>query len=260
MQADVGRCCRFKVMLQGAGAFLLLLFLVTSASCVSAQGTRPSASASGGDSVSGLEKCIGPTFDDQGVISIASRCTVPVEITWFYGVGNQGTASLSPHDSVSTDVSASQIPRLGVLRFFACPSTHPIFRDSKGEYLNAPSTEYHCDLDNAKIATSNAPRTFTYDLLTSGDCVLERGALTFDAKGNGQWRAKIHTNHTTNRDIWHVSFTALDSNGRPLFPVSLGDSPAMFGSPSPTIPWAVMFTFDAAKFRLLDHVTVQTSC
>jgi hypothetical protein len=103
-------------------------------------------------------------------------------------------------------------------------------------------------------------KSFSYDLLTAGDCVLERGRLTLNPDGSGQWTAYIHTNHTTNRDIWHVSFNVVDSSGRQLFPQFLGDSPGMYGSPSPTIPWVVNFQFNASQFRLIDHVTIQTSC
>jgi hypothetical protein len=107
---------------------------------------------------------------------------------------------------------------------------------------------------------SGAARSFSYNLLTSGDCVLERGHLTLNADGTGQWTAYIHTNHTTNRDIWHVSFNVVDSSGRQLFPLFLGDSPNMYGSPSPTIPWSVQFQFNASQFRNISQVRISTSC
>lgn len=115
-------------------------------------------------------------------------------------------------------------------------------------------------------APHNAPqaqgpeKSFSYDLLTAGDCVLERGELTFSASGQGSWRATIHTNHTTNRDIWHVSFNVLDAQGRQVMPVFLGDSPNMYGSPSPRIPWAVNFNFNPGQFAAINRVTVRTSC
>jgi hypothetical protein len=90
-----------------------------------------------------------------------------------------------------------------------------------------------------------------FDLLTSGDCVLQQGQLILNPGGSGEWEAYIHTNHTTNRDIWHMNFVALDAGGNQLFSISVGDSPNMYGSPSPTIPWAVDFQFPA---RLLPKV------
>jgi len=212
-------------------------------------------------SVPGLEnKCVDSDSDDQGLLFIVNHCSVPVEIMWFFGQGNQSVATLPAGNKISTGTTGADIPRLGVLRYFACPSTHPVISDSGGRYLTAPTDEYHCEFDTARISNSTAPRAFSYDVLTSGDCVLQKGLLTFNAKGEGKWRASIHTNHTTNRDIWHISFEVEESNGRSLFPVPLGDSPAMYGSPSPTIPWAVDFNFDPAKFKFIDHVTVRTSC
>jgi len=213
-----------------------------------------------GQPVAGMDRCVMASFDNAGMISVQSRCEVPVEVMWFFGSGHEGTGSLTPGKEVSTGVNAVSIPELGVLHLFACPSSRPIFHDDSGEYLSAPVTSYHCDEDNTRVSNSMAPRLFTYDVLTSGDCVLQSGALTLNANGDGHWRARIHTNHTTNRDIWHVSLVVVDSNGRPLFSVPLGDSPAMYGSPSPTIPWAIDFSFEVAKFKLVDHVKVRTSC
>ena len=105
-----------------------------------------------------------------------------------------------------------------------------------------------------------SPKTFNYDVLTAGDCVLEQGTLSFSPTGEGRWRATIHTNHTTNRDIWHMSFNVLDSAGHQVFPVFIGDSPAMFGSPSPLIPWAVDFNFNANQFRGIYRITIRSSC
>lgn len=103
-------------------------------------------------------------------------------------------------------------------------------------------------------------RGFNYNLLTAGDCVLERGHLTLNPDGTGQWTAYIHTNHTTNRDIWHISFSVIDSNGRQIFPIFLGDSPYMYGSPSPTIPWSIQFQFNTSLFRSIAQVRISTSC
>lgn len=220
-----------------------------------------SESASSAHSVNGLQNmCVQSDSDDTGTLFIVNKCAVAVETMWFFGGGNQGFASLAAGERASTGVTGAEIRNLGVLSYFACPATHPVISDANGQFVSAPVREYHCEIDTAKSTDSKLPKSFPYDVLTSGDCVLEKGELTFNANGQGQWRAKIHTNHTTNRDIWHMSFNVVESTGRPLFPVFVGDSPAMYGSPSPTIPWAVNFQFDPAKFRLISHVTMRQSC
>jgi len=232
----------------------LLLLLMTAVATAGPAAQQPALS------VPGMDKCVSSDSDDTGLISLSNRCTVPVEITWFYGNGNQGYATLAPGATASTGTTGADIPRLGVLRYFACPSTHPVIADPNSQFVTTPVPDYRCEIDMAQSSNSTSPKTFPYDVLTSGDCVLERGTLTFNANGEGKWRSQIHTNHTTNRDIWHVSFNVVESTGRPLFPVFLGDSPAMYGSPSPTIPWAVIFKFDPAKFRFISHISVRTSC
>jgi Family of unknown function (DUF6294) len=100
-----------------------------------------------------------------------------------------------------------------------------------------------------------------FDLLTSGDCVLQRGQITLSPDGSGQWEAWIHTNHTTNRDIWHMNFVALDSSGNQLFWINIGDSPDMYGSPSPTIPWATDFQFPSRMFPRIATIRIaRNSC
>jgi len=242
---------------KGTGLLLALLLLLGQTPHISAQDAPASAPAGG--SVEPL-KCIGTAYGDQGDLSITSHCTEPVEAMWFFGNGHQGSASLAPGETAPTGVNVSQISELGPLRFFSCPATHPVFRDSSGGILSAPAQDYHCDAMQPHHWPPNAPRTFTYEVLTSGDCVLEHGALTFKPTGEGQWTAKIHTNRTMNRDIWHVSFNVVDAKGQPLFPVSLGDSPAMYGSPSPVIPWGIVFQFNTSQFKSIDHVIVHTSC
>jgi len=214
-----------------------------------------------GSSTPGVKNCLGPDFDDTDMVYIKNVCQQPLAATWFFGTGHQGSAMLAAGDRISTGVTSDQIPQLGSLRFFACPQSSPVFRDSGGAHLTGPNPDFHCSPRDPHHWDAHSPRTFKYDVLTSGDCVMQEGSLSFDSTGHGKWVAKIHTNHTTNRDIWHLDFNVLDANGQSLFPVGIGDSPAMYGSPSPTIPWAIEFQFDPSKFTLIDDVDMsRNSC
>jgi hypothetical protein len=233
---------------------LLALFLTIAPFHLGTSAEAPQAA----NTVPAVKDCVGPSFNGDA-ISIQNICPQTVEATWFFGTGHQGFATLAPKARVPTGVNAGEIPELGALRFFACPTDHPAFLTPDGGFLTEPVPTHICGTAHANF-TGTTPRTFKYDVLTSGDCVLEKGSLTFTSSGQGKWEARIHTNHTTNRDIWHVNFTVLDGAGHQLFPVSPGDSPNMYGSPSPVIPWAIQFNFDAAHFADIQNVQIATSC
>jgi hypothetical protein len=113
---------------------------------------------------------------------------------------------------------------------------------------------------NPEASGQGQPKTLNFGTMTAGDCVLENGRLTFFPDGNGRWEANIHTNHTTNRDIWHIWFSINGSGNQRLFTVMPGDSPGMYGSPSPTIPWVAGFKFNASQYGAIAKAEVHNRC
>jgi|GEM_PF-6826481 hypothetical protein len=71
---------------------------------------------------------------------------------------------------------------------------------------------------NAHFKSQIPSKTFNFNQMTAGDCVLADGStVTIWADGNIEFSGTVWTNHTHSGDQWHHIITFLDSRGLTLF-------------------------------------------
>ena len=100
---------------------------------------------------------------------------------------------------------------------------------------------------------------FTFQDMHSGDCLQEKGLLSFRENGQVDWDAVVSTSHTVFGDVWHARFNFLDADGVAIGNTMSHDSPTM-GVPGNRQHWTFTDHVDSSILHKIAQVREVPSC